>query len=189
MSLPRIDRALVGGFPVTSASRTVIDLAALGVTPELLGNAIDSAVRDGHSSPAFLRRRLAALRGSGRRGVQLLDALMLDAGGHTYLERRFLQLLREAGLPRPRCQVVHRRDGRTVARVDFEFVPHPLVVEVSGRRGHVTEADRLRDAKRRNELQLAGIVVVELLSSTVLGDPAAAVAEVRRALRYVGALG
>jgi hypothetical protein len=43
--------------------------------------------------------------------------------------------MRVNGLPRPTRYVTHRRDGLTVAREDFEFVPFPVVVEVSGRRG------------------------------------------------------
>jgi hypothetical protein len=136
--------------------------AAFGVAPALLGDAMDSAIRDGHSSPTFLARRLAELRGPGHHGVRTIDRLTLDIGGHTQLERRFLHLMRVNGLPRPTCQVIHRRDGLTLARVDFEFVPFPVVMEVSGRRGHVTETDRLCDARRRNELQEAGMKVIGL---------------------------
>ena len=65
----------------------------------------------------------------------LVDELLLDAGGHSVLERAFLSLVRMAGLPRPTCQPVMRRDGRRIGRVDFCFEPQLLIVEVSGRRG------------------------------------------------------
>ena len=64
-------------------------------------------------------------------GVPLLDELLADSGGHSMLERRFLELCRRAGLPRPSTQVIHRRDGSTFARVDFMFDPYGVVVEVS----------------------------------------------------------
>jgi hypothetical protein len=51
------------------------------------------------------------------------------------LERRFLALMREAGLPRPKTQAVQRRDSRHVARVDFLFEAFSIVVEVTGRAG------------------------------------------------------
>lgn len=144
-------------FRCTTASRTIIDLAgSASITDAQLEKAIDSAVRDGRSSPAYLHKRLSALRGRGVAGVRRVEATLVDAGGHSYIEREFLRLMRKAGLPRPRTQVIHRRDGKTFARVDFEFRPLPLVVEVSGRRGHVTERDRDRDARRRNELQTNG---------------------------------
>ena len=77
------------------------------------------------------------------------------------LERRFLEVAREAGLPRPTPQVIFQRDGRAYARVDFHFAPYDVVVEVSGRKGHSSPAERARDAQRRNELQDAGQRVYE----------------------------
>ena len=169
--LERPDVIELNDMRVTSATRTIVDLAAIGTPPIRLGNAIDSAARLGLSQPAYLRRRLKALGRNGRRGVRLLDELTLDAGGHSYLERRFLRLVREMGLPRPACQVVHRRKGTTVARVDFEWTAWKLVVEVSGRLGHVTELDRAKDARRRNELQLRGFEVVEFTTIHMLAEP------------------
>jgi hypothetical protein len=45
------------------------------------------------------------------------------------LERRFLEITRGAGLPRPTPQVIFQRDGRTYARVDFHVHPYHVVVE------------------------------------------------------------
>jgi very-short-patch-repair endonuclease len=174
----RIDRARAGGFPCTSAARTIIDLAAVA-SERHLSWAIDSAVRDGLSSPTFLRKRLTSLRGSGRAGVRLLDELMVDTGGESDLERRFLGLIRTAGLPRPVCQQIVRRDGVTIARVDFRFVGTRVVVEVSGRRGHVSDAERAKDAWRRNELQAAGFVVLEFTNDQIRRSPAAVIATLR----------
>jgi very-short-patch-repair endonuclease len=159
--LPPIDRVTVRGYPCTSATRTVIDLARLRVPRPQLEAAIDSAVRRGLSSPVVIVDRLAILRGPGRWGARLLDDLLVDSGGHTMLERRFLELVRRTGLPRPRTQVIHRRDGQTYARVDFFFEEHRVVIEVSGRKGHSSPAERARDAQRRNELQDAGRLVYE----------------------------
>ena len=179
--LELIDRVRVDGFPATSASRTIIDLAGTASVAEL-ERAIDSAVRDGLTSPLFLSRQLERLRGRGRRGVVLLDELLVDSGGHSDLERRFLALVRLAGLPRPTCQRVFRRDRATLARVDFSFEPRPVIVEVSGRRGHSSDAERARDAQRRNELQHLGFVVLEFTNQQVRRDPAAVVAALRRHL-------
>ena len=85
------------------------------------------------------------------------------------LERRFLTLVREAGLPRPTPQVIHRRDGRAIARVDFLFDDLGVVVEVSGRKGHSSPAERARDAQRRNELQELGRLVYEYTWEDVNG--------------------
>jgi hypothetical protein len=58
-------------------------------------------------------------------GMPLLRALLLDSGGESTLERKFLKLVRTNGVPRPKCQVVHRSevDGRVI-RVDFEYPDH-----------------------------------------------------------------
>ena len=136
--LKPVDLVEVDGFRAMSATRTIVDLAHARAHPQRVEAAIDSAVRLGLSSPEVIAERLETLRGSGRWGCRLIDDLIVDSGGHTMLERRFLQLVREAGLPRPRTQVVHRKNGRHIARVDFLFDEAGVVVEVSGRLGHST---------------------------------------------------
>lgn len=169
--LSRLDTVFVDGWPCTSATRTVIDLARLRIPTVRLEAAIDSAVRSGASAPLVVARRLEELRGRGRWGASALDQLLVDAGGHTMLERRFLALVRRAGLPRPTTQLVHRQDGRTIARVDFCFEAHGVVVEVSGQRGHTSPTERARDAQRRNELQDLGRRVFEYTFADVTGRP------------------
>ena len=157
----RLDFVTVRGFRTTSATRTILDLANIEIEPDRLRAAIDSAVRLQLSAPEAIRRSLEDIRSRGRTGARMIDELLLDAGGHTMLEREFLSLLREAGLPRPRPQVVFRDGKRTIARVDFLYAEWKLVVEVSGRIGHSSPADRARDAQRRNELQALGLRVYE----------------------------
>jgi hypothetical protein len=128
-SLPTIDRVMVDEWPVTSASRTVIDLARSRVSEDRLTAAIDSAIRSGASSPLALSRRLEALRGPGHWGVPRLDHLLIDAGGHTILERRFLELMRQAGPPRPTTQLIHRRNGRTYTRLASVIAVRPRIGE------------------------------------------------------------
>ncbi|MEJ7720564.1 MAG: hypothetical protein WKF58_09005 [Ilumatobacteraceae bacterium] len=52
--------------------------------------------------------------------------------------------------------MIYRRDRRAYARVDFSWEDAGIVVEVSGRKGHSSPAERARGAQRRNELQDAG---------------------------------
>jgi very-short-patch-repair endonuclease len=178
---PHVGAVALRSFRVTSATRTLIDLAATE-SEDRLAAAVDSAVRLGLTSPAFLRRRVTQLRGSGRSGIRTVDAVLLDAGGHSWLERRFLALLRRAGLPRPRTQVVFRDDGVTFARVDFLYDVARVVIEVSGRVGHVSEPDRRKDARRRNQLQAAGMTVLEFVTRDVVREPDYVVACVAAAL-------
>jgi len=157
----KLDNVIVRGYPCTSGTRTVIDLAMLRLPEIQMEAAIDSTVRLGLSSPLAIVQRLSELRGPGRWGTPLLDRLLLDSGGHTMLERRFLELVRDAALVRPRTQVIFRRDGKTFARVDFIWDDIGVVVEVSGWKGHASPSERARDAQRRNELQDIGFKVYE----------------------------
>ena len=116
----------------------------------------------------------------------MLDELLVDAGGHTILERDFLRLMRLGGLPRPRTQVIHRRDGTTYARVDFLFELYGVVVEVSGRKGHSSPTERQIDAQRRNELQDAGRRVFEYTYEDVVARPNHVIATMTQRLRAAG---
>lgn len=177
-----VDRLMIAGFPCTSATRTIIDLARLGIERVRLEAAIDSSVRTGASSPTVLAARLAALRGPGWHGARLLDALLPDTGGHSPLERSFLGLIRRAGLPRPTTQLVHRAGHRTFARVDFCFEEHGVVVEVSGRLGHASDAERERDEQRRRELETVGRRVRAFTGRQVREEPDTVLDDVRAAL-------
>ncbi len=55
-----------------------------------------------------------------------------------------------------------------MARVDFCFDRPPVVVEVSGQRGHSSPSERAKDADRRNELQSEGFIVLEFTYDDVL---------------------
>jgi very-short-patch-repair endonuclease len=179
--LTRGDRARVGSFPCTSATRTIIDLARTE-QPRALELAVGSALREGLTSPSFLRRRLTELRGPGRYGVRMLDELLGAGIAHSPLERAFLDLVRGARLPTPTCQRIFRKDGRTIARVDFSFNAWRVLVEVSGRRGHSSDAERAKDARRRNELQAMGFLVLEFTFDDVTKRPDYVLETLRRHL-------
>jgi very-short-patch-repair endonuclease len=158
------------GVRCTSVTRAVIDMAGQGESPRRLEAAIDSGVRMRLTSVPTLTARMSALSATRLPGLPLLRALLLDSGGESFLERRFLRIVRDARLPRPRTQVVHRTPGGPVSRVDFEFPDARLIVEVSGRLGHTSDADRQRDARRRNALQRHALVL-EFTTADVLEDP------------------
>jgi hypothetical protein len=157
-------------------ARTVIDLAAHEeVSDGGLADAIDSAICLGLLTDEALRRRIAQLRGSGRDGIRRLERLLdgrPDAGTGPVLERAFLELCDEAGLPRPSTQVVVRRPAGGVARVDFLFVPAAVVVEVSGHRTHSNRRAREADAQRQRDLRYRGLTVLEFTSDEVFAHPA-----------------
>jgi hypothetical protein len=111
-----------------------------------------------------------------------LDRVLVTSGGHSFLEREFLKLVEECGLPRPRTQVEHFRDGVEMARLDFLFAEQGIVVEVSGGRGHSSASDRAKDARRRNELQRLGRLVLEFTYEDLMYRRPYVVESVRTAL-------
>jgi very-short-patch-repair endonuclease len=169
--IPAIDRVEVDGLRCLSATRTVIDLAHARRSTARIEAAIDSAIRKGLSAPHTIATRLETLRGQGRWGCLLIERLVVDSGGHSPLERRFLQICREAGLSRPLTQAIHRKGQRHIARVDFLFAAEAIVIEVSGQHGHSSPTERRRDAQRRNELQDLGRRVYEYTYADVTESP------------------
>jgi hypothetical protein len=179
--LEPIDRGMVDGFRCTGPAPTLLQLAQTAGRDEVQA-ALDSAVRLGLLSPDFLRRRLDALRNRGVAGVTLLDELLVDGGVESWLERRFLQLVRAAGLPEPERQRIYRREGRHVARVDFSFPGTSVVAEVGGKKGYLTTAERQRQEARRNRLQLRGTIVYFFAREDVVDTPQEVVRVLRTAL-------
>ena len=166
-----LDVVTIDMFRCSSATRTIIDLAYLGIPSIRLAAAIDSSVHRGLSAARVIVDRVAELRGPGRHGVVALDRLMPDSGGESPLERQFLGLLRGNRLPRPTTQFGIRGTNGSVARVDFIYEGLRVVVEVTGRKGHASDFERPRDAQRRNELTERGLLVYEYTRSDVEDRP------------------
>jgi hypothetical protein len=169
--LAAIDRCRVDGLACVTATMAVIQLATDGTRLEVAA-ALDSAVRLGRTTPAVVQRRLTAVRRSGRPGATLLDDALQDAGVQSWLERRFVRLVRSAGMPPPAAQRVYKRDGRHIARVDFDLAPFPVIVEVGGQKGYLTRRERQRQERRRTELQLLGKTVYFFTYEDVTADVA-----------------
>ena len=117
--------------------------------------------------------------------MSILDEVMKLAGVESWLERRFLRLVRGTGLPLPTLQRTYRADGVHVARVDFDFAPLPIVVEVGGQRGYMSAQERRRKEHRRNELQLLGRTIYFFTTEDVRDDPGYVVKTLTAAIRLV----
>jgi predicted transcriptional regulator of viral defense system len=151
-ALASADLAVRDRIPVMSPVRTLVHLAdRLG--PRHLEAAINEADKLGLVNPEKLRMALEQL--SGESGVPRLRTV-LDR--HTFvltdseLERRFLPLVRSAGLPAPLT-------GQRVTgfKVDFFWPDLGLVVETDGLRYHRTPAQQSRDRLRDQRHTAAGL--------------------------------
>jgi very-short-patch-repair endonuclease len=183
--LSRLDVTEVDGLPTTSATRTLIDLAAME-TRERLTAALDSALRDRLTSEDFLHRRIVELRCRGRAGlatlVSVLEGSEIARGGHTWLERRFLELVHQAGLPRPVAQQVVGRRRNKVIRVDCRFPGTNVVVELLGYGFHRSVMEMQNDAERMNRMILDGLLPMQFTYTDVAGASATMMATISEAL-------
>lgn len=136
-ALPRVDRAVVDRIPCTSATRTLIDLAAM-LDDEPLEVAFESARRMGLTSPEYLARPHERLGGRGRAGSSRIARLLaqqrpgeraaecdgFESHGHRLQWKRDRR--RAAALEAQRWRIVHvtwddvtRRPEETIARLQF----------------------------------------------------------------------
>lgn len=183
--LDLIDRCTVDGVRCLSGARTLLDLARYEDV-ERLTIALDSGLRDGKFNEALVHRRIVAMRSSGRFGIpKLLEAIEgaeVIRGAHSWLEREYLRLVAEAGLPLPDTQrVLARAQGRLV-RVDFRFPGTPVVVEVLGYRYHRSTEQLRRDAARMNALLAEGLRPYQFPYEQVVSEPDVVAEETRVAL-------
>lgn len=138
---------VVDGIRVTSVAWTLVDLS-LTLTLEPLRRAVEQADRSGQLNILGVSQLLDTPRGQ-RRGGRLAR-IMEDYGGapliRSALERRFLRLIEQAGLPMP---LVNTRVAGL--EVDIYWPEWRLVVELDGQKFHSDprsfETDRVRDAR------------------------------------------
>jgi very-short-patch-repair endonuclease len=154
------------GIRVTSPIRTVIDLATQ-LDSRHLERIVNAADRLDLVNPESLRTAIARM--SGRRGVPHLRRV-LDRRTFTLtdseLERRFLRLVRRAGLPMPQTGV--RLNG---FKVDFHWPELGLVVETDGLRYHRTPAQQAVDRRRDQAHTAAGLTTLRFTHAQVAYDP------------------
>ncbi len=176
--ITRFDVQMIDGLRVVRAERLILDAPIFHFTRNEIEHAIDSAIRLRLVSEQRLRTRAVSLHRPPVNGSRSLLDAMVDSGGESRLERWFLRLCREAGIPRPMLQKTYRADGRTIARVDFEF-PGGLVVEVAGHGTHASRQQLRRDAERQVELTLRGKRVLTFTYEHVRDQPAWVVSRLR----------
>ncbi|GIK78881.1 MAG: DUF559 domain-containing protein [Acidobacteria bacterium] len=155
-SLEPQDRVTHLGIPCTSVARTLLDVAAVG-RPGELADALDQSVAIGIFDLYAIEDVIA--RNGGRRGVRRLRSATasLRVEGHfrSEFERRFLPIVRAAGLPEPLVNHTITLDGGTI-EVDFCWPDVGLVVETDGYRFHSDIRSFRKDRRRDRRLLAAG---------------------------------
>jgi very-short-patch-repair endonuclease len=181
--LPPSDRTIFRGIPCTTVARTLLDQA--GVLPpwdlrKSLGEAEVMRLVD-HKQ---LRRQI--YRGRGRRGVTRLRALLDEIHPQTKrsrseLERMFLHVCLQVGLPQPEVNVSLKVGSRHL-KPDFLWRPQRLILEADSRRFHDTDVAFVDDRRREQRLQVAGWRVSRFAWEQVEYEPGVLAEAVRRLL-------
>lgn len=166
-SLPEEDITAHRGIPVTSVTRTLLDLAT-ELSKSKLERAVNEADKRSLVDPETLREALGRYRGAA--GVRILRTL-LDR--HTFqlsdseLERLFRPIAAAAGLPPPLTkQMVNGFE------VDFYWPSLRLVIETDGLTYHRTAIAQTRDHRRDQAHTAAGLTPLRFTHFQVRYEPA-----------------
>jgi hypothetical protein len=137
------------GIPITTVSRTLLDLAA-GARPSELERALAQAARLHLYDHRAVHATIA--RANGHRGAHVLARATSRTPKWTKneWEAEFLALLRQAGLPDPQTNDALDAPGHGHCEPDYHWPEHRVIVELDGFETHGTRQafrnDRAKDA-------------------------------------------
>ncbi len=173
--LPADEVTVEHGIPVTTPSRTLLDLAAV-VAPRQLERAFREAEYLRLADALAIDDLLA--RNPGRRGTAAVREILAErAIGLTVtrseLEERFLAFVDDFDLPRPLVNaLVETPDGGQV-EADCVWRRERVIVELDGHASHATATGFERDRARDRRLQAAGWRVMRVTWRQLHDDPVA----------------
>jgi hypothetical protein len=160
------DRTRLRGIPITTAERTLLDLART-VGERALARGVREAIRMGLTTIADLADITS--RYPGRRGTRRLAATLTHYSGlpleraRSGAEVRALEILRDADRPMPQ---LNARIGGEEA--DLSWGAHRLIIEIDGGPFHL---DVGADARKQGVWEAAGWLVRRLPSDDVYERP------------------
>jgi hypothetical protein len=169
------------GVPVTTAARTVADIARTSTFMEGVVVA-DSALYQRQTYKSDMRRVLASCgRWPGlERARQVVD--FASPLAESVLESCARVFLHELRLPAPMLQAnIVDRSGHSIARVDFCWAEFRTVAEADGLLKYNGREDAIAELKRDRLLREAGWEVVHFTWKELFTDPAVVAARIRTA--------
>ena len=172
--LSRRDSDEVDGIPVTSAARTVFDLASQATQAE-----VDAAYERGLIEGWFTRDDMIkmAMRLKGRRGIGKVRRLInRDAPPSETIQeahRMLLELIRSSALPHPKTEVPIGR-----YRADICWPEARLVVEMDGSKWHNSPGRIEHDKRRDAELAAMGYLTIRVTWLQLTKEPLAVISRI-----------
>ncbi len=173
------DLAVIDGIPCTSWPRTLIDVASSVQTDDMRRLLERTQILRLFDADALTD---ALDRARGKRGTGTLRHVLQELDDdvpptRSELERRFLQLLRDASLPSPIT------NGLVLGyEVDFHWPDAKLIVETDGRTTHDNPFAWERDHQRDFDLSLAEWIVIRITWRQLRDEPERVVALLRAKL-------
>jgi very-short-patch-repair endonuclease len=172
------------GIPVTSAPRTVLDLAAVSNKRQMekaLNELEVRGITDDLSIPDLLER-YPRKRGSAKLRALYREETAVRGITRKELEEQFAVLLRSTDLPLPRLNADVAVQGRFF-EADCLWADQRLIVELDGRAAHGTHRAFEKDRERDRLLQSEGWYVVRITWRQLRGEAPSVIADLRRMLR------
>lgn len=184
LELTRDEITVHRGIPVTTPTRTLLDLAGV-VEPHVLEVAFDDALRRGLTHVDLLEQGLRRLSPN-HRGLRVLKRLVSERrrspATESPLEVQVLRWLRRNGLEPPaRQHPVRLRDG--TLRLDFAWPEHRIALEVEGYAWHSDRQSWERDMARHDLLVDRGWRVMRITKRRLDCEAEAMAQRLRRWLR------
>lgn len=173
---------LIEGVPVSAVPRTLLDLAA-AVKFEQMERLVEKAEEQGLFDLRQVEDLLARTVGHHGHG-RLRRAIALYSPSsftRSSLERRWLELVIEAGLPQPRMNFVEHG-----FELDCYWPEHRFAVELDIFETHGTRAAFERDRKRQEDLLLLGIAMTRVTGPRLEREPEEVIERVARLLSAPG---
>jgi hypothetical protein len=179
--LPANQVTRVFGVPVTTAGRTVVDIAR--TSPFMDGVVVaDSAIHELQTNKTELRKVLKGC--AGWPGIGQAREVVDFASGEaeSVFESCARVVFHEHGLPPPELQVLlSGADGGVVAWVDFFWPRYRVVGETDGLLKYTDSRSAITELKRDRLLREAGFEVVHLTWQELFGQPERVIARIRAA--------
>ena len=172
--VPPGDRTRVDRIPVTTLTRTVLDLSAVWPGPQLRRTVEELLIANRLKLDPFAKRVTANKR-SGRPGSLMLATMIefLATGPvlpASELEAKLFEVLEAAGLPAPIRQFP-LPSITSEGRVDGAYPLFRLIIEVDGRRWHARMKDFEKDRRRDIEASMLGWKVLRFTWTDIVEDP------------------
>lgn len=170
------------GVPVTTAARTVVDLARC--SPLRAGVVVaDSALRDKRTTKPELQAVIESChRWPGLQRAAEVVAFA-DPLAESPLESISRVAFRDCGLPPPQLQALIGADGLVIARVDFYWAQFRTIAEADGEMKYESKFAATHQLRRDADLREAGFEVVHFGWRDICDTPAQVVASIRAAFR------